>query len=183
MVEIPEAAKLWKQALRAQWPGVRWSVRSAPRGWFTVITAWEDGPTPDAVAVFCQAWKTLNPDAATWIGDSGFRRGYSPAGYATVIGAITRDIPEMPMPRTLDGGLDIRVARALTWSGPVKVARRFYATNACTTWWRSLRWSPRTTTTPPAPPRGTNHLNKPGARGGAAAAAPLEWADGPVRCR
>ncbi|RJO77637.1 hypothetical protein D5S18_07845 [Nocardia panacis] len=126
MMEIPAAAKLWKQALRAQWPGVRWSVRSAPRGWFTVITMWEDGPTASAVALFCQAWKTVYPDAATWIRESGFRRSYSPAGYATVIDAITREIPSMPIPRTTDGGLDIRAARALTWAGPVKVAGRFY---------------------------------------------------------
>lgn len=125
-MEIPDAAKLWKRALQAEWPGVRWSVRSAPCGWFTVITAWEDGPTEKAVAVFCQAWKTVYPDAATWVRDSGFRRTYSPAGYATVIEAIARDIPAMPIPRTPDGGLDIRAARALTWAGPVKVAGRFY---------------------------------------------------------
>ncbi|AYF75272.1 hypothetical protein D7D52_16915 [Nocardia yunnanensis] len=126
MMEIPEAAKLWKRALQAEWPGVRWSVRSAPRGWFTVITAWEDGPTAEAVSVFCQAWKTVYPDAATWVSDSGLRRGYSPAGYATAIEAITCDIPDMPIPRTPDGGLDIRAAHAQTWRGPVKVAGQFY---------------------------------------------------------
>ncbi|NNH73723.1 hypothetical protein HLB23_28370 [Nocardia uniformis] len=126
MMEIPEAAKRWKQALRAHWPGVRWSVRSAPRGWFTVITTWQDGPTTSAVAAFCHEWKVIQPDAASWIRDSGFRRSYSPAGYAIVIEAITRDIPGMPIPRTPDAGLDIRAARALTWAGPVKVAGRFY---------------------------------------------------------
>ncbi|WP_194814605.1 LPD29 domain-containing protein [Nocardia sp. XZ_19_385] len=126
MMEIPDAAKLWKRALQAEWPGVRWSVRSAPRGWFSVITAWEDGPTENAVAVFCRAFKTVYPDAASWVRDSSFRRTYSPAGYAVVIEAITRDIPTMPIPRTPDGGLDIRAARAQTWAGPVKVGGRFY---------------------------------------------------------
>jgi len=126
MMDIPDAAKLWKQALRAKWPEVRWSVRSAPRGWACVVTAWQDGPTFNTVATFCYQWRKANPDAAHWLLPSGLQRTYSPAGYAVVIDSIARDIPDMSIPRTPDGGLDQRAARAGTWDGPVRVGSQWY---------------------------------------------------------
>ncbi|WP_019925509.1 LPD29 domain-containing protein [Nocardia sp. BMG111209] len=126
-ITVPDVAKRWKNALRKQWPQIRWSVRTAPRGYFEVVTRWHDGPTRAMVTELGQQWAESNPDAAgPWMHPAALRRDYSPAGYTTVIDAIIRDIPDMPIPRTPDGGLDIRAARAVTRAGPVRVAGRWY---------------------------------------------------------